>query len=436
MRDVADHASWPPQRGLGATGVFAVVIGNALEFYDFGVYAAYAVLIGHAFFPIGSEFLSLLLSVTTFGVGFVSRPLGGFFLGAYADRRGRKPAMTLTIALMALGTAVIGVLPSYAQIGIAAPILLVCARLLQGFSTGGELGASSIFLIEAAPAGRKALTGSWQVASQGVAGIAVGLTGFLLARSMSAETLGSWGWRIPFLLGIVIAPVGMYIRNRLHETLDTSTAHRSNGGVFTDLIRGHWGALVLAIATFSGATITQYFFGFMTSFALTTLHLPATVALLVNFTFGAATLVFALVGGWLGDRYGIRAVTVLPRVILVFAIYPALMYVVDTHSPATLLTVTALLAVFQAITSAVLLLVLAQAFPPAIRTTGLATAFGIGAALFGGTAQIVFTSLIGATGDPLSPVWYVTAMNIVSAAATLMLLHRSQTHNVPVLARA
>ncbi len=221
MQDAVGSHFQPEHRRLGAIGVVAVVLGNALEFYDFGVYAAYAVLIGHAFFPTDSEFLSLLLSVATFGVGFVSRPLGGFFLGAYADRRGRKPAMTLTIALMALGTAIIGLLPSYAQIGIAAPILLVCARLVQGFSTGGELGASSIFLIESAPMGRKALTGSWQVASQGVAAIAVGLTGFLLARALSSEALDNWGWRIPFLLGIVIAPVGAYIRNRLHETLDT-----------------------------------------------------------------------------------------------------------------------------------------------------------------------------------------------------------------------
>ena len=159
MEDAINRPSQPRPQGIGSGGVFAVVLGNALEFYDFGVYAAYAVYIGRAFFPTGDEFLSLLLSVATFGVGFFSRPLGGFFLGAYADRHGRKPAMTLTIALMAVGTAMIGLLPTYAQIGILAPILLVLARLIQGFSTGGELGASSIFLIEGAPAGRKALIG-------------------------------------------------------------------------------------------------------------------------------------------------------------------------------------------------------------------------------------------------------------------------------------
>ncbi len=435
MQDAAG-LSQPQRRPLAAHGVAAAVLGNALEFYDFGVYAAYAVMIGHAFFPFGSGFFSLLLSVATFGVGFVSRPLGGFLLGAYADRRGRKPAMTLTIALMALGTAAIGLLPTYAQIGIAAPILLVLARLVQGFSAGGELGASTIFLFESAPHGRKAQTGSWQLASQGVAGITVGLTGFLLARLLSPESLNGWGWRIPFLLGLVIAPVGVYIRNKLDETLDTSKAHSSTSGVFSDLLSSHWLGVLLALLAFSGVTITQYFFGYMTTFALTSLHLPATTALLANFSVGASTLVFALAGGWLADRFGLRTVTILPRLVLIFAIYPALLFVVNARTPGALLGMAALLTVFQAISGAVLILLVAQAFPAAIRTTGLATAFGIGAALFGGTAQVVFASLIDVTGNPLSPVWYVTATNIVSLVATVLMRPASEPEATPRFAAA
>lgn len=172
---------------LGGRNVFAVVLGNALEFYDFGVYAAFAVFIGQKFFPSTDPYVSLLLSVATFGVGFVSRPLGGLLLGAYADKHGRKAAMTLTITLMALGTAAIGLIPAYSEIGVAAPLLLVLARLLQGFAAGGELGASTVYLYEAAPAGKKCLTGSWQLASQGAASILVGLIGYGVARLLSAE---------------------------------------------------------------------------------------------------------------------------------------------------------------------------------------------------------------------------------------------------------
>ncbi len=224
--------------------------------------------------------------------------------------------------------------------------------------------------------------------------------------------------------------MGIVIRNQLDETLDAGAAHASTGGVFSDLLRNHWAALVLAIAMFSGVTITQYFFGYMTTFALTALHLPAATALLANFAVGASTLVFALVGGWLADRFGLQAVTVLPRLLLVIALYPAMLFVVDSQTPAALLGIAALLTVLQAISGAVLVLLVAQSFAPSIRTTGLATAFGIGAALFGGTAQIVFTA------DPLSPIWYVTAMNVVSVLATLLLRRASRPAHLPELAAA
>src|SRR5690606_17264963 len=184
--------------------------------------------------------------VATFGVGFVSRPLGGLLLGAYADKHGRKAAMTLTITLMALGTAAIGLIPAYDEIGLAAPLLLVLARLLQGFAAGGELGASTVYLYEAAPVGKKCLTGSWQLASQGAASILVGLIGYGVARLLSAEDTQSWGWRIPFIMGILIIPVGIYIRRNLNESLSHETAHATTGGVIKALMRDHLGSLLLA----------------------------------------------------------------------------------------------------------------------------------------------------------------------------------------------
>src|SRR6516165_884000 len=209
------------------TRVTAAILGNALEFYDFTVYAAFATWLARAFFPTENPSIGLLLSVATFGVGFVARPLGAIVIGAYADRFGRKPAMTLTIWLMAIGSGMIGLLPTYAQVGVLAPVLLVFARLLQGFSTGGEMGPATTYLLESAPLHRKCFFGSWQLASQNMGSIFSGLVGLLLSLLITPEATDSWGWRVPFLLGILIAPVGYYIRSNLDETMNAEEAHGS-----------------------------------------------------------------------------------------------------------------------------------------------------------------------------------------------------------------
>ncbi|HHD7473856.1 TPA: MFS transporter [Klebsiella oxytoca] len=418
------------QGHLGGRNIFAVVLGNAFEFYDFGVYAAFAVVIGQKFFPSTDPYVSLLLSVAVFGVGFISRPLGGLLLGAYADKHGRKAAMTLTIALMALGTAAIGFLPTYDQIGIAAPALLVLARLVQGFSAGGELGASTVYLYEAAPADRRCLTGSWQLASQGAASIFVGLLGFAITSLLLPEALASWGWRIPFLLSLFIIPVGIYIRRNLNETLEHKTAHATTGSVFKALMRNNFPSLVLGIAAFSGITITQYFLIYLTSFAINTLKMPASTAQLANFAVGIITFVFALIGGWLGDRFGLRAISIIPRALLLLAIYPIVQILIAEPDALTLLGGAALLTAFQAASAALMVLLIARSFPRQVRATGLATAFGLGAALFAGTAQVVFTWLISATGDPIAPVLYVIAMNLVSLLAIYLMPHAEAAEHV------
>uniref|UniRef100_A0A9E8A9U5 MFS transporter n=1 Tax=Bosea sp. NBC_00436 TaxID=2969620 RepID=A0A9E8A9U5_9HYPH len=409
------------QTGLSKQRTTGVVIGNAFEFYDFGVYAAFAVTIGQVFFPSNNSYLSLLLSVATFGVGFFSRPLGGLLLGAYADRHGRKAAMTLTIALMALSTGAIGLLPSYEKAGIIAPLLLVLARLVQGFSAGGELGASTVYLYEAAPAGRKGFFGSWQLASQGAAGLVVGLVGFLISFYLPKEAVADWGWRIPFLLGLLIIPVGIYIRRNLEETLEAGEAHGSTGAVLSDLLSRYRVELALSVMIFAGVTIAQYFLIYLTSYAINSLKMGGSVAMLASFAVGASTLVFAVLGGWLGDRISLRAICIWPRVLLLLLLYPAMWLVVANPTTATLLTVAAVLTALQAMSAALVILLIARAFPRPIRTTGLSTALGVGAAVFGGTAQVVFTWLISATGNPLSPIWYVLAMNLLSLAGIVLL---------------
>jgi MFS family permease len=401
--------------------ITAAILGNALEFYDFTVFAAFAVFIGRAFFPTHNPYASVMLSVATFGVGFVTRPLGGIVIGAYADRAGRKPAMTLTIWLMAIGSAVIGVLPTYDQIGVAAPILLVLARLLQGFSTGGEMGPATTYIVESAPVTRKSLFGSWQLSSQNIGVLIGGIVGFILARLLPDSALSSWGWRIPFLLGILIAPVGIYIRNQLEETLDTSRAHESGAAVLSDLFRRQWKPLLLSFLLIPGATISQYFMIYATTFAITTLHMPSSVAFGSNMVIGVSGAIFALVGGVLGDRFGLKAIAFWPRLLLMIIAYPAVLLVVHNPTATMLFTVFFVLAALQAASGAVGIVLIPRCFPAAVRTAGLSIAYAVGVTIFGGSAQVIFTWLIHVTGDPMSPVWWVVVTNVITLAAILAL---------------
>ena len=234
--------------------VVAVVIGNWLEFYDFIVYTFFAVMIGEAFFPGGNATAKLLASLATFGAGFLTRPIGAAIIGAYADRHGRRAALTITILLMAAASALVGLTPSYDQIGIAAPAILVFARLVQGFSCGGEVGPATTNLLESAPHHKRALFTAWQSYSQSLAVIFGSLIGLILAATLSKHGLYSWGWRVPFLLGIVIAPVGLYIRSRLPDTIEKHEAHASTVAVLDHLIRHHFRAVILGILVVCGGT--------------------------------------------------------------------------------------------------------------------------------------------------------------------------------------
>jgi MFS family permease len=418
----ADTHTTKPQgnpRPAPVTRVVAAIMGNALEFYDFTVYAAFAAMLGRAFFPASNPNVSLLLSVATFGVGFVARPLGGILIGAYADRFGRKPAMTLTIWLMALGSGMIGLLPTYEQIGVLAPILLVLARLIQGFSAGGEMGPATTYLLESAPPGRQCFFGSWQLASQNIGSIISGLVGVILALVMSEQATNGWGWRVPFLLGILIAPIGFYIRRNLDETLDAEEAHGSMGAVLKDIVGRHWRKIGLCILVISGATVTQYFFIYTTTFAITSLGYSQRIAMTANLTGGVVGTIFSVFGGVLADRFGIKAIALIPRIVVTALLYPALHLVVSSGSPAIFIAVVGCLMTLHAMSSAAGIILIPKIFPAAIRTSGLSIAYALGVTIFGGTAQIVFTWIIGATGDKQSWIYYVIALSILSILGTL-----------------
>jgi MFS family permease len=420
---IASSSNVGPARGgprpAPTTRVIAAIMGNALEFYDFTVYAAFAAMIGRAFFPATNPQIGLLLSVATFGVGFFARPLGGILVGAYADRFGRRPAMTLTIWLMALGSGMIGLLPTYDQIGVLAPLLLVLARLIQGFSAGGEMGPATTYLLESAPPGRQCFFGSWQLASQNIGGIISGVVGVVLALVMSPETTNGWGWRIPFLLGILIAPIGFYIRRNLDETLDVEEAHGSMSAVLSDVLSRHWAKVTLCILVISGATVTQYFFIYTTTYAITTLGYSAAIGMSATLTVGIVGTIFAVLGGVVADRYGVKTVAILPRILVTALLYPTLHVVVSSNSPIVFIVVIGLLMAPHAMSSAAGIILIPKIFPAAVRTSGLSIAYALGVTIFGGTAQVAFTWIIGATGDKLFWVWYIVALSIVSLLGTL-----------------
>ncbi len=401
--------------------VVAAIMGNALEFYDFTVYAAFAAIIGRAFFPTSNPGVGLLLSVATFGVGFFARPLGAIVIGSYADRFGRRPAMTLTIWMMALGSGMIGVLPTYDRIGMLAPMLLVLARLIQGFSAGGEMGPATTYLLESAPAGRKCFFGSWQLASQNIGVIISGLIGVSLALVLSPQDIGGWGWRVPFLLGILIAPIGFYIRRNLDETLEVEEAHESMSAVLGDVLRHYWYPIVLCVLIISGGTVTQYFFSYAATYALTELGFGTGIGMGATLTVGVVGTIFALVGGLMADRYGLKAIAIVPRIVVTALLYPALHLVVTSGSPVLFIVVFGALMAPHAMSSGAGIVLIPKIFPPLVRTSGLSIAYALGVTLFGGTAQVVFTSIINATGDKLSWVWYIIAMSVVSLIATVLI---------------
>jgi MFS family permease len=406
----------PVRQPSSTMRIVAAILGNALEFYDFTIFATFAVMLGHAFFPTGN---SLLLAVSTFGVGFLARPLGAIVIGAFADRFGRRPAMTLTIWLMALGSFMIGVLPTFQQIGAAAPLLLVVARLVQGFSAGGEMGPSTTYLIESAAPDRRGFFGSWQIASQSLGGIISGLVGVVLTFAVSPAATNAWGWRIPFLLGILIAPIGAYIRNNLDETLVAEKAHSSMLRVLRELLVNHTGQIVLCVLLISGGTIAEYFFIYLTSYALSVLGYSQTIAMTVTLTRAAVSMVFAVVGGLAADRFGIKPVALIGRLVATIMVYPILHLAVTSRAPGLLVLLTCVLVIPHSVSNGAAIVLIPKIFPAAVRTSGLSIAYALGVTIFGGTAQIVFTWIIGASGDKLSFVWYVVASGIISLLCIL-----------------
>ena len=419
-----------------------MIIGNWLEFYDFLVFAFFAVMIGRAFFPGESEITRLLSALATFGVGFFTRPLGAAMIGTYADRKGRRAAMTLTLLMMAAASAIMALTPTYDQIGVAAPIILVVARLIQGFSCGGEVGPATTYLLESAPPGKRAAMTAWQAYSQLMALISGSLAGVILTAILSEEQLYAWGWRIPFLLGIVIAPVALYIRRQLPETIEPSETHSSARAVLADLVRHHARPVLFGVLIICGGTIATYVFTYLTTYAITTLKLSAAVGTTLALTGYLAQAAGVTLGVW-SERFGRKRMLVAMRVLFALLIYPA--YVMLTSPDASLAAILVVNMALQATFATgmgTIYAFLAEAFPKAVRSSGLSILYALGTTIFGGTTQFVVAWLIDRTGSPMVPAWYMLAATFAAIAGVALLkphpeaVREHLAHATPSPARA
>ncbi|MBL6854602.1 MAG: MFS transporter [Alphaproteobacteria bacterium] len=400
--------------------VAAAVLGNALEFYDFTTYSFFSIAIGHAFFPkvlAGTDFGSLMLSLGTFFAGFLLRPVGGIVLGHYADRAGRRPAMLVSFTMMGLAILALALIPSYSVIGVAAPALAVLARLTQGFALGGEVGPSTAYLVEGAPANRRGLYASWQSASQSVSAMVGGTVGLLLALNLSPEALDTYGWRVAFTLGALTLPFGLYIRRQLPESLHTpdhlpEQEHQGFAAGFAT----HGRVIVLALFIFIGGTVATYVLNYMTTFAQNTLHMaaaPSYGATMINGVFGVAA---SLAGGILSDIYGRRVMMVGSRTLFLLLAYPVFMLIVNERSTAALLIGTATLSILLNISSGAFYVAFIEVLPKKVRGGIFGTVYAVAISIFGGSTQAVIAWLIHVTGNPMAPSWYL----VVAIAASLV----------------
>jgi len=409
--------------------ITAAVIGNALEWYDFIVFGFFTVVISRLFFPSDSQYASLLLTTGTFGVGFFMRPVGGILLGIYADRRGRKAALLMVIILMTVAIAMIAFAPTYAAIGIGAPLIMVLARLLQGFSAGGEFASATAFLTEIAPAGRRGLYGSWQMVGQGLAVLLGAILGTLLTRSLTPEALDSWGWRIPFLFGLIIGPVGLYIRRNLDETSAFLQSNRSSAGQqgSGSVLMSHVKEMLVCLGMVVSGTISFYvILIYIPTFARTQLHLPLDQAFLAQSIGLACEVALIPICGALSDFVGRTPVMITALVLDLLVTYPLFSWVSASPSFGALLTMQIILCSLFGVFNGPISTALAEQFPTRVRSTALAIAYNIAVMLFGGFAQFFVTWLIQATGTPIAPAYYLMFGAAVGLLAALFLKERAR----------
>jgi len=412
----------PPTAADARRIIFSSSIGNALEWYDFLIYGYFAGTIGKLFFPTQNPQVSLLLSVGSFGVAFLMRPIGAIVLGIYADRQGRKASLSLSILLMVLGTFTITVMPSYDSIGLVAPLLVILARLVQGFAVGGEFGSATAFLTEQ-DANRRGFFASWQFATQGMAAVTASGIGAVIAASLTQGQIESWGWRLPFILGLVIGPVGYYIRRYLHETEEFVQAQKTPAKSTVSEFSSQWGNLLLSVGIVAQSTVLVYVLQlYIPTYAVKELGLPMAESFGVVAFNGTVQLLFTPLMGALSDRIGRIRIMLTTSILVALSIYPMFSWLQTHPTIGWLLAMQGVSGLFKAGYSGPMAALLSELFPTKTRSTGLSVGYSLGVTVFGGFAPFIVTWLIVATGDKLAPAYYVLTAAVLSSFSLLVVI--------------
>jgi len=413
---VAAHAAAaaPQARVMPARDVLAVVAGNGLEFYDFIAYAFFALQISRTFFPARTPGTSLLMSLATFGAGFLMRPLGAAVLGRLADRVGRRPAMLVSFGLMGLGMVGLALTPSYRSIGVAAPLLVIAWRLLQGFSVGGEVGPSLAYLVEAAPPGRRGLYASLQPMTADAAAFCSALVGVALSSVLTPGQLDEFGWRVAFLLGAAIVPVGLTLRRALPETL-------ADPEPSSEAAADYRRVALLGFAMLASGTVIGYVMDYLTTYAADTLGMSARLAFIATLVSASSMMCCDPLGGWLSDRLGRRPVMILSTALLAACTWPAFLAIVRFHSPAALYGACVLLGVLTGLNQGPVVAALAESLPRRVRAGTLSLVYALAIAVFGGSTQFVLKWLLELSGNALAPGWYMLAAALLGLLAMCLL---------------
>ena len=394
----------------------AAAIGNALEFYDILIYGYFAVTISKLFFPTADPTTALLLTFGTFGISYLARPVGALVLGAYADRAGRRAAMLLSIVIMTIGTGLMAIMPIYNTVGILAPIAVLIARLLQGFAVAGEFGSATSFLVEHTK-DRKGFFASFQWFGQGIAAVLSSFFGVVLFTWLTTDQIESWGWRVPFLFGLLIGPIGLYIRKHVGETpefREQGPAHAPLRQMFAD----HWDRLLMCMGIVILSTSSNYIILYMPTYAIKQLHLPQSLGFTATMIGGLLLMFGAPLFGHLSDRVGRLRMMVIVSVLFAVSAYPAFVLLVANPSLAGIIGIVAWLSLLKAAYSGTLPALMAELFPTATRSTGIAFAYNTSVPIFGGFAPFIAAWLVAVTGSPLAPSYYL----ILTALLSLLML--------------
>jgi len=413
--------------------VIAATIGNVLEWFDFVIYGFLAVTISEVFFPTGNPTVSLLVTFGAFGLAYLVRPLGAIFVGSYSDKHGRKAGLTLSIALMMVGTTLMALTPGYAAIGLAAPVLITLARLLQGFSVGGEFGSSVAFLSEHG-SGRRGFTASWQFSVAGMITALASLFGVALTTLLSHDQLLSWGWRLPYFFGMLVGPAGLYIRSRLAETPDFLEAEQPESMPIRELLTKHPIPVLLGLGISIISNSSFYILLYIPTYGQKTLHLPAYTGFVATLIGGFVLAIGCPLFGHWSDKIARPRIMVVTAWLFFFTSWPCFFLMSAWPTLTACIIAVSWLQLLKAGYSGVLPSLLGEQFPVATRALGVSLSFSTAVTIFGGFAPFIATWLIAQTGDPLSPSFYLVVTAAFSGIALWGIQRRATRATQPKLA--